>query len=114
MAAGNLFRRLANLPATAVVQLHGLPMTFSPVGGTPQTRTNGGRILKAPLDWVPMEVRNGAQEATSTTTPAVDLRISDLQRAPRQGDGVTIDGKTYLIGDVEPTGFDVCRCYLVQ
>ena len=72
------------------------PVTFTPSGGAPE-------YLRGVFD--PPGAAVDIQGVTlSTTSPEVELRISDLSRAPAQGDGIVVRSVSYTVVDDELDG----------
>lgn len=106
--------RLANLATQATLTEFGVAITFTPAGGAAETLTQAGRPLRAVFDDAPVTIFADGEVPTNTTRPVVDLRNVDTTRPARVGDGITVDGRTYQIAEIVPTGNGTCKAYLAR
>jgi len=101
--------RLAALPAkcardtfTAIVTTY----TFS-AGGTD---TNVSAVFDNLPEALPLEI----ETAFSGSLPTLDVILSDLSQAPKQGDTLVLNGTTYEVSDVQLDGLGNALLALVE
>lgn len=104
--------KLANLATQATLTEFGTPVTFLPVGGSPESVTQSGRPLRAVLDNTEVQILTEGQEPVSTTRSVLDLRNSDTSRPARKGDRFVVQGVTYFVVEIVATGLDTCQAIL--
>lgn len=74
----------------------GKAITYIPVDGTEYP------VAKAIFDKNFLAVDPNTGATVQSTNPMLKLRLADLQRAPKAGDRVRVDGVTYRINEPQP------------
>ena len=72
--------------------------------GSPSIVYAGASVDAAVFDERGLEVSPEGGILVRTGNPQLGVRLSDLAKAPEQGDDVTVNGVAYLVTDVNPDG----------
>ncbi|WP_366655347.1 head-tail joining protein [Fodinicurvata sp. EGI_FJ10296] len=83
----------------AVLAAFGDPVAYRPAGDADQAVE-----IEGVFDEAHQAVDPGTGVPISTTAPALTVRVADLPRPPVAGDALTVDGRDWLVMDVQPDG----------